>query len=172
MAIQDNLLVVSRAQDCAGSTGDFISTDYIPLGALRDLGNGEPLWLEVEVTTTFSGGTYMRFGVGGSLVLPLDATIDVNLGQTENIPVGRLVAGERFHCAIAPLPQSRYGAAPLVLGELPVALPGIPAGVVPGSGVLYGVNHREGTVDVGAVTCRIVDRPTDVHIYPGSFQAK
>ena len=170
--IYDNLLVVSRSQSCAGSTGDFTSTDYIPLGSLRDMGVGTPLWMEVFVETTFAGGTYMRFGIGGSLVLPIDGTVDVNLGQSEDIPIAKLTAGSRFYIGMAPVEQGRLGYAPLVLGELPVPLPGFPAGVVPGSGVIYGVSHREGTVTQGAVTCSIVDRPVGGHIYPSSFQAK
>lgn len=170
MAVYDNLLVVGREQSFAG-TGNMLSTDYVPLQAIRDMGPGSPLYLEIEVTEKFTGGTSVRFGAGIGLAAPLDAGA-VNVGQTEDILTAFLTVGAKFWAPISAIQQQRLGSAPLVIDQLPVPLPGIPAGVVIGGGVLYGVHSRAGTFITGKATQTIVDHMANTHLFPASFQAK
>lgn len=200
MAIYDNLLEVSTAQSAVGSTGDFASTNHVPLTEiypalnphyLRQLGSGEPIWLEVEVTETFvssdsdpvTGGDYFRFGVAMSSNAPLAALWTVSLGQSGDIRTQRLVQGAKFWVGVAPIPQDDLILA--VLGStglditpqvdadtnLPTPVAGIaPHGTHPGGGVIYGVYHREGTYSAGAFSARFVDRIVSPHTYPRHVQ--
>lgn len=171
MAIKDKLTEVCTEQ--AITSGNQVSDNYMPLKSLRDIGEGNELWMEFYINETFTGGTTCRMGIGTSLVTPLDTLADVNLGQSEDIPVANLVAGETFAVAISHVAQARMGYAIATSGGLPVPFPGIaPAGVKPGGGVIYAVFTSVGTFSTGKVTASIVPRPTAAHpkLYPASFQ--
>lgn len=206
MGIHDALQEVSTAQSAIGSTGDFVSSNHMPIAEqqggivryLRELGGGEPLWLEITVTETFAstagapltGTDYFRFGIGMSTNTPLAPIFSINLGQTADILTPRLVAGAKFYVAASPTDQADIIRTALANTGLDItppvdpdtklpALPGPvdvlgPQDVWQGGGVLYGVYHRQGTYTAGAFTARFVDRPTSDagHKYPASFQVQ
>lgn len=117
--MKDRLLQFSRSQSLALTAGTYVSTDHINLLTLRDIGQGNPLFVEVTVDEAFAsassaadlrveavlyavapgdttdvviGGTYLRYKH-----LPL-ASIEgpLKLGATHAFSLDRLVEGDKI----------------------------------------------------------------------------
>ncbi len=79
--------------------------DTINLTNIRDIGNGEPMYLVIQVTTAITSGGAAK--VAFQLVSDSTDTIAVNgdqsqHGRTENIAVATLVAGYELAIVIPP----------------------------------------------------------------------
>lgn len=178
MAITDQLLTFCRAESLAG-TGDAFSTDYVPLNALRDIGEGSPLWVRFHIDEAFAGGTQLVLGVAVAwsagpvpLVWAAADTL-ITVGTTEDLQQevtamgtygilggyeSPLRQGMNYHVAIS-MDARRP---PTKLGTI---VPGTP--VVPGYGLLGAFWQRTGTFTAGKITASIVDNiDSGLHIYP------
>jgi predicted RecA/RadA family phage recombinase len=83
-----------------GNVIDTASPGY-PTGNVRDLGEGDPLYLRVQMAVAAAGGTTMQFNI----VAASDAALTTNvavIGTTGAIPVAQLTLGARFAAAINP----------------------------------------------------------------------
>lgn len=99
MSIMDAENLFSEAQAVFGNGTTVVSTDKIDLDHARDIGAGEPGYVEITVTTAFAGGTSANF----QLVVADDAAITTNvtvLAQTGAKPVAELVAARRYTLTI------------------------------------------------------------------------
>ena len=94
-----------------GATGAILG-DVVDLGAtptLRDIGNGETIYLVIQVTTTFVGATSTT-----TFELASDSTANLATSRTTHwissaIPVATLVAGYTIAVAVPPgLTYERY----------------------------------------------------------------
>ncbi len=90
-------------------TASAVSTNYIDLGADRDLGNGEPLEILVAVGTTFTSGTS-----AATLTIAVQSDNDEAFGspsvvqRSSAIPVADLTAGEQVFKVKIGSPTERY----------------------------------------------------------------
>jgi hypothetical protein len=90
-------------------TGDAYATNYIDLGAARDVGNGEQLWVALTVTETFDSA-----GEAATLIISLrtdDNTTPsspTTIAATETIAEATLVAGYQRFIPIPPHTGERY----------------------------------------------------------------
>jgi predicted RecA/RadA family phage recombinase len=72
-----------------------------PSGNVRDLGEGLPLYLRVQVPTAFTGGTSATFNIVSATDTAITAGVTV-IGTTGAIPVASLTAGSRFVAEVNP----------------------------------------------------------------------
>ena len=91
--------------DAANEAGTTLLGDVIDIGVARDIGNGQPLFLVVQVRTAADGGS----GAGGLLALQLvsDSVAAIATDGTQTIhftsdvlTAAQLSAGSRFVFAI------------------------------------------------------------------------
>ncbi len=102
--ILDNLLEFADATSAILNIGNAIIGDVVDTGAsptLKDIGNGEPMYLVIQVTTTFVGATSTT-----TFDLVSDSTANLATSKTTHastgaIPVATLVAG---YTKVIPLP--------------------------------------------------------------------
>ena len=116
MGIQDALLSLSAAQ---AVTATAVSTNTIDLGVARDIGEGEPLYLECIVTTAaFTTCTSIEMQAITSAAANLGTPTVI--GSSGAIPVASLTLGARFYVALNPkvgsLGQRYLGANYVVAG--------------------------------------------------------
>lgn len=97
------------AESCILNIGNEIRGDVIDLGAaptLRDIGNGQPVYLVLQVSTTFVGASstsQFKLLSDSTANLATSATVHIDTGA---IPVATLVAG---YTLVLPLPvQETY----------------------------------------------------------------
>jgi hypothetical protein len=89
----------SNAQNVFSTGSTVRSTDVFDLQAIRDAGAGEPVYLVVQVTTAFSGGTSANFELITGSNEAVDADVNVVV-DTNAIPVASLTAGKRYFLTI------------------------------------------------------------------------
>jgi hypothetical protein len=95
MSIMDAENLFSDKQNVFGNGTTVVSTDKIDLGQARDIGAGQPGYVEITVTTGFAGGTSANF----QLVVADNPAITVNvtpIAQTGARPVAELIASRRY----------------------------------------------------------------------------
>lgn len=76
-------------------TGNVLSTNTLDLLVARDIGKGEPMDIEVDVTVAAAGGTTVQIQV----IQADDAALTTNLNvlsQTDAIATATLTAGKRI----------------------------------------------------------------------------
>lgn len=111
--ILDKQNLLSDAQSLAVAAGSHLSTNTIDLGAsgtspilgqlaARDVGQGEPLDLLVQVVTTATGGTSVQAQVVQADDAALSSNLEV-LAESGVIPTAQLVAGYQFKVAFVPI---------------------------------------------------------------------
>ena len=100
----DNFNEFSDAQDVSGAAGTTVSTNVVDLGVEdRDIGNGQPVYLNVLAAEDFAGGTSIQvlletsdneaFSSGNYIALysPVIAIADATAGSSllqVSVPVG------------------------------------------------------------------------------------
>jgi hypothetical protein len=171
--IQDYNTQVSRAQ--AITTGTILGTDQVDLRPVyRDVGIGEPLYMHMEVNTTFDQVlSAMRMQVVMSPNANMSDADAVIVCQSEDILGIYLIAGAHFYIPIANASMSR-------------ALNVSGASIWPGIGNFLGVRYIvTGTAfGAGAVTTNVTREvgpqgrvisavlgggPIPVPTYPGGY---
>lgn len=88
--ILDDRLEFLDATDCKINTTNNIIGDVIDLGAtptLRDIGNGEPLYLVIQVTTAATGAGNITFE------LCSDSTANLATSKTVHVSTGAIAYG-------------------------------------------------------------------------------
>ncbi len=78
-----------------------VSSQGVPSGNVRDMGEGQELFARVEITTSYVGGTSVQFEV----VASDDAAGTVNttvIGSSEVVAVANAIAGARYAFPINP----------------------------------------------------------------------
>lgn len=116
MAILDDALRLSgswaggtwTAQNVFASGASVVSTNVVDTtggtGAAQsvDLGKGEPLYLEIDVITAFSGGTSAEFQFcsADNTALSTNLTVICSSGA---IPIASLTAGKKIYVPIPPV---------------------------------------------------------------------
>ena len=93
----------SNAQPVFSNGSSVRSTDVIDLQAIRDVGAGEIIYLLVQVTTAFTGGTSANFELITGSNEAVDADVSVVV-DTNPIPVASLAANTRF---FVPIPEHK-----------------------------------------------------------------
>ena len=90
----------------ASAAGTNIIGDVIDLSTVHDLGEGKPMWLVIQVTTAFSGGTSFQF------ILASDngAAIATNGAETRHLLTDVFLVAE--------LTQGFYLGLPLPTGDV------------------------------------------------------
>lgn len=105
--ITDDLLRVSEDQVLTGITDtSALSTDKIDLSLARDIGEGEPLYMNFAITTAVTVGTSTRFEV----VIADDAALTTNVesvGDSGAIATANLTLGKNIVVPIRPNIASR-----------------------------------------------------------------
>lgn len=83
------------------AAGTNVRGDLIDLATARDIGNGEPLYWNVVVTTAFAGGTSAEFQLCSDAQDPIatDATASLH-STTGAVAVAGLPAGKAFSIAL------------------------------------------------------------------------
>ena len=109
MSFIDKSLEFADALDASGGAGRALIGDVLPLQEQRRigvLGNGQPMYLVIVVTTAFSGGTSVNFELSSddAQAIATDGSATVN-AQTGPIAIANLTAGTRFNI---PLPLGNY----------------------------------------------------------------
>jgi hypothetical protein len=98
MAILDHFTVIAEATNAFGTTGAgevTIGTSF-PIGTARDIGNGHPIYLVIQVDTAFVGvGGSVNFRVKSDSTANL-ATAPVTHFETGATAVTALTAGKRW----------------------------------------------------------------------------
>jgi len=123
-----SLSLTSTADRAAGGqaiTGaaEIISSDVIDLGAIRDMGEGEDIYVYTRVTGTFAGGTNLQVRAVIASDVGLSANVQL-VGFSDVIPLVSLIAptGQKmgYVCAIRinPLLAGIVNAAAAVQGNL------------------------------------------------------
>lgn len=131
--ITDQFLKVSAAQ---AVTASAVSTDKVDLSTARDIGEGEDLYMNFSVDTTFTaaGAATMEM----QIVVADDAALTTNVtvvGTTGAIAKAALVAGASFAARINPQIASlgrRYFGANYVVSTGPMTAGAVTANVVHG----------------------------------------
>lgn len=101
--IFDEMTEFCDATSATINIGNAILGDVVDLGAtptLRDIGNGEPLYLVLQVTTAFAGA-----GATVTFDLCSDSTADLATSKTTHlstgaIPVANLAVGKQYSFAL------------------------------------------------------------------------
>lgn len=88
-------------QTVTGTDTTVLSDYSIDLGVARDVGEGEPLFMRVQVDTAASGGTSVEFQVVGATAATLASGLVV-LGSSGAIAVASVAAGARFYVPVPP----------------------------------------------------------------------
>lgn len=94
-------LNVLTPQTVTGTNTSVLSTNAIPLGVARDLGEGEPLYARFECLTAASGGTSIEFQLIASDAANGTGNVQV-VATTGAIPVASIPIGSRFAARINP----------------------------------------------------------------------
>jgi hypothetical protein len=97
--ITDKLLRVSTDQ---ALTTTAVSTDTIDLSQIRDIGEGDDLFMNFAVTTALAGGTSVKFEVIGATNAALSSGVVV-IGSSDAVVTASLVAG--YNTAVRINPQ-------------------------------------------------------------------
>jgi len=97
--ITDSLLRVSTDQ---ALTTTAVSTNTIDLSQIRDIGEGDDLFMNFAVTAALTGGTSVKFEVIGATNAALSSGVVV-LGSSDAIVTASLVAG--YNAAVRMNPQ-------------------------------------------------------------------
>ena len=98
MAILDNFTVIAEATNAFGTTaaGEVTIGTAFPIGTARDIGNGHPIYLVIQVDTPFVGvGGSVNFRVKSSSAADLSATPTTHF-ETGATAVTALTAGKRW----------------------------------------------------------------------------
>ena len=105
------MLVDSRTEMCnavalnTGSAGSYLIGNQIDIGALRDLGQGHPIFLVLRVTTTATSGgnatgTFKLVSDDSAAISPTTSTVHF---VSPTFPVASMIAGTTL--AVIALPQ-------------------------------------------------------------------
>ena len=131
--ITDQFLKVSAAQ---AVTASAVSTDKVDLLVARDIGEGEDLYMNFSVDTSFTAAGAATLEM--QVVVADDAALTTNvtvIGSTGAIPKASLVAGANFAARINPQIASlgrRYFGANYVVSTGPMTAGAVTANVVHG----------------------------------------
>ncbi len=87
-------------------TGSAVSNNKIDLGGERDIGNGEPVRVLVQVTQGFAGLTRLKVALRTDEAESMGSA--ATLCETGNVAVADLVAGYRFHLDFIPHGSKRW----------------------------------------------------------------
>lgn len=98
----DSQLEFSDAQDISQTTGTYLSTNVVDLQAVRDIGQGEPMYLVIQIDTTVTGtSSTIEFRLRSDAVEAIHATTSTGHFTTGAIAEATLVAG---YTLVIPLP--------------------------------------------------------------------
>ncbi len=99
--ILDERTEIADAVSIAAGTGTALIGDVIDLTVARDVGQGQPVYLVIQVTETFSGtSTTVNFRVRSDGVVAIHATTSTAHVETGLIAEAVLVLGHRIVLAL------------------------------------------------------------------------
>tara|TARA_R110000823_G_scaffold95257_2_gene207998 strand:+ start:7597 stop:8037 length:441 start_codon:yes stop_codon:yes gene_type:complete len=93
----------SDGQTCANAASTVLSTNVIDSSVARDLGNGQPVYLVIQIDTTVTsdGAALIQFRLRSDAAAAIHATTSTSHVDTGAIPKATLVAGYK---QVIPLP--------------------------------------------------------------------
>tara|TARA_R110002074_G_scaffold92638_1_gene202266 strand:- start:1216 stop:1656 length:441 start_codon:yes stop_codon:yes gene_type:complete len=94
----------SDGQTCANAASTVLSTNVIDSSVARDLGNGQPVYLVIQIDTTVTsdGAALIQFRLRSDAAAAIHATTSTAHVDTGAIPKATLVAG---YTQVIPLPM-------------------------------------------------------------------
>lgn len=106
--IMDSLLEFADGQDISQVAGTYLSTNVIDLQEARDIGNGQPLYLVIQIDAAVVGtSSTVNFRLRSDSVAAIHATTSTAHLETGAIAEAVLVAGKQFIFAL-PLEGNAY----------------------------------------------------------------
>tara|TARA_R110002074_G_scaffold87320_1_gene192755 strand:- start:9 stop:452 length:444 start_codon:yes stop_codon:yes gene_type:complete len=101
--IMDSLLEFADGEDISQSAGTYLATNQIDLQEARDMGNGQPLYLviQIDAAVTSGGSATVQFRLRSDSTAAIHATTSTAHTDTGAIAVATLVAG---YTQVIPLP--------------------------------------------------------------------
>jgi hypothetical protein len=113
--IMDSLLEFADSQDISQVAGTYLSTNVVDLQEARDIGNGQPLYLviQIDAAVTSGGSATVNFRLRSDSVAAIHATTSTGHIETGAIAIASLVAGYQL---IIPLPPEGSNAYEQYLG--------------------------------------------------------
>jgi hypothetical protein len=100
--IMDKLLEFADSQSIAAVASTILSTNVVDLQEARDMGNGQPLYLVIQIDTAVSGtSSTIQFRLRSDSTASIHATTSTGHIDTGAIPEATLVAGYQL---VIPLP--------------------------------------------------------------------
>ena len=101
--IVDSLLEFADGEDISQSAGTYLATNQIDLQEARDMGNGQPLYLviQIDAAVTSGGSATVQFRLRSDSTAAIHATTSTAHTDTGAIAVATLVAG---YTQVIPLP--------------------------------------------------------------------
>lgn len=118
--ILDERSEFTDATDVSASTGTALAGDVIDLTVARDIGQGQPIYLVIQVTTLFASGgsATVNFRLRSDGVAAIHATTSTAHVETGAIAFGSLTLGAQFVLALPSegLAYERYLGVQVVTG--------------------------------------------------------
>jgi len=152
-----------RLSEAQAITADANSTNVVDLSSVRDLGEGTPLFLHVQVTTEFVGSTTLT--IRGKVAD--DTGLSTNADEiivSKALPLGALTLHSQFFFALG---FYRRGEDYTIYAH-----DGSPQGTTANGRRYFGLTYDVGSdtnFTEGAVTCKLtLDASTTPRIYPAS----
>lgn len=105
--IMDENLEFADAVDVSGTAGSALIGDVVDLGVARDVGNGQPMYVVVQMSTAASGGTSIDFQVRTDDSATINTSTGTLHASTGAIAVANLTAGKTYVFAL-PLEGEAY----------------------------------------------------------------
>tara|TARA_R110000765_G_scaffold200964_1_gene306403 strand:- start:2808 stop:3254 length:447 start_codon:yes stop_codon:yes gene_type:complete len=101
--IMDSLLEFADGADISQAAGTYLSTNVVDLQSARDIGNGQPLYLviQIDAAVTSGGSATVQFRLRSDSVAAVHATTSTGHTDSGAIAVASLVVGYQI---IMPLP--------------------------------------------------------------------
>jgi hypothetical protein len=101
--LMDSRLEFANAEDGSQSAGTFLATNQVDLDVARDMGNGQPLYLVIQVDEAFasSGSATVQFRLRSDSTAAINATTSTGHIDTGAEAFTVMTAG---HTKVIPLP--------------------------------------------------------------------
>ena len=106
--IMDKLVEFADSQSIAASASTILSTNQIDISEARDMGNGQPVYLVIQIDTAVVGSSStINFRLRSDSTAAIHATTSTSHIETGAIPEATLVAGYTL-CIPLPLEGNAY----------------------------------------------------------------
>jgi len=112
--IMDSLLEFADGQDISQVAATYLSTNVVDLGSARDIGNGQPLYLVIQIDTAVVGSSStIQFRLRSDSTASIHATTSTGHYDSGAIAEADLIIGYQL---IIPLPPEGSNAYEQFLG--------------------------------------------------------